>query len=237
MYTCFIEQEINKRLQEAYGLWRSAWKPTWSFSKVPHILPFYPRRRNWAYFHPRSSGFWDMGNFSKLPHLGMILGHWPKFQKLHIYTLFLTQWGQNWAYFRSTGSGFRDMGRFSKLVYLGMKIGHQPKFQKLDIHSLSTPGGWNWAYLRSTASAFRDRGDFLNFHIWALNLVIRQSARSCTYTLFLHQGVEIELLFALWAAVSEIWAHFQTCHIWAWNLAIGQSSRSCTYTFFLPQGV
>ena len=45
-------------------------------------------------------------------------------------------------------------------------------------------------------------------------------------------GVEIELIFALWAAVSEI----QNCHIWAWNLAFGQSSRSCTYTLFLPQG-
>ena len=55
--------------------------------------------------------------------------------------------------------------------------------------------------------------------------------------LFLPQGVEIELIFALWAAFHEIQADFQTCHIWAWNLAIGQSSRSCTYTLFLPQGI
>ena len=33
-----------------------------------------------------------------------------------------------------------------------------------------------------------------------------QSARSCTYTLFLPQEGEIELIFALWAALSEIWA-------------------------------
>ncbi len=31
-------------------------------------------------------------------------------------------------------------------------------------------------------------------------------------------GVEIQLIFALWAAVSEIRSDFQSCHIWAWNL-------------------
>ncbi len=56
---------------------------------------------------------------------------------------------------------------------------------------------------------------------WALTLCLRtnlamgQGSKSCTYTLFLPQGVEIELIFALRAAVSEIWAHFQNCHIWA----------------------
>ena len=48
--------------------------------------------------------------------------------------------------------------------------------------------------------------------------------------------VEIELIFTLRAAVSDIGANFQNCHIWAWNLAIGQSARGCTYTLFLPQG-
>ncbi len=54
---------------------------------------------------------------------------------------------------------------------------------------------------------------------------------------FYRNGGEIELIFALRAAVSEIRADFQNCHIWAWNFAIGQSSRSCTYNVFLPQGV
>ena len=35
------------------------------------------------------------------------------------------------------------------------------------------------------------------------------------YMLFLPQGVEIELIFALQAVVSEIQANFQNCHIWA----------------------
>ena len=44
-------------------------------------------------FRSTGSGFRDTGPFSKLPYLGMKLGHWPKFQKLHKYryTLFLPQ--------------------------------------------------------------------------------------------------------------------------------------------------
>ncbi len=117
-----------------------------------------------------------------------------------------------------------------------MKLGHWPKCQKLHIYSLSTPGGRNWAYFCSTGMQWFPRyGPIFKIgHIWAWNLAI---AQICTYTgtPFLSQGVKFELIFALWAAVSEIWADFQTCHIWAWNLAIGQSSRSCIYTFFLPQ--
>ena len=43
-----------------------------------------------AYFRSTGSGFHDMGRFSKLPYLGMKLGHWPKFQKLHIYYFVLS---------------------------------------------------------------------------------------------------------------------------------------------------
>ena len=41
------------------------------------------------------------------------------------------------------------------------------------------------------------------------------------YTLFLPQGVEIELIFAPQAVVSEIRSNFQNCHIWAetWQMA------------------
>ena len=107
------------------------------------------------YFHSRGSSFRDIGRFSKLPYLGMKLGHWQQIQKLHIYPL-STPRGRNWAYFRSTGSGFRDTGQISKLPYLGMKLDHRPKFQKLHIYSLSTPWGRNWAYFRSTGSGFSD---------------------------------------------------------------------------------
>ncbi len=50
-------------------------------------------------------------------------------------------------------------------------------------------------------------------------------------------GIKTELIFTLWAAVSQIWADFRNGHIWAWNLVIDQSARSCTYSLFLTQGV
>ena len=55
--------------------------------------------------------------------------------------------------------------------------------------------------------------------------------------LFLPQRVEIELIFALRAAVSKIWADFQNCHIWAWNLEFEKGARSWIWTLFLPQRV
>ncbi len=169
-----------------------------------------PRGQFWTYFRSTGSSFWDTGRFSKLPYLGMRLGHWPKSQKLHIYPR-STPRGRNWAYFCSTGRGLRDKGRFSTLPYLGMKFGHWPKCQKLHIYTLFTPGGRNAAYFRSRGSGFRDMGRFSKlpylgmkighwskchkFHIYPL------SARSCTYTLFLPKRFEIELIFVLRAAV------------------------------------
>ncbi len=41
------------------------------------------------------------------------------------------------------------------------------------------------------------------------NLAIGKSSGSCTYTLFLPQGVAVELILALWAPVSEIRANFK----------------------------
>ncbi len=68
----------------------------------------------------------------------MKLGHWPKFQKLHIHSI-STEGGRNWAYFCSLDIGFRDTDPFSKLPSLGRELGHLLKFQKLHIYSLSTP--------------------------------------------------------------------------------------------------
>ncbi len=136
----------------------------------------------------------------------------------------------------------------------------------LHIYSLSTPEVEIELFFPSNSSGFWDTADFQNCHIWAWNLAIGQSARSCTkslsfypngsnlslyfcskgsgfwdigrfsklpylgmklgdsfgqssrsctFTLFLPQGIEIELIFALRAAVSELRANFQNCHIWA----------------------
>ncbi len=56
-------------------------------------------------------------------------------------------------------------------------------------------------------------------------------------TLFLPQGVEIKLIFALLAAIFKIRAYFQNFHIWAWNLEFEDRSQSCIYTLLKPQGV
>ncbi len=207
----------------------------------------------------------------------MKLGKWPKFQKLHIYSLSNPE-GSKLSLFLLYGQRFPRYGPIFKIVifghetwqvakvpevahigllsfyhrgstlsllllygqqfltcrpisilpYLGIKLLKRSEFQKLHIYSLSTPAGRNWAYFCSTRSGFRDTGHFSNCHIWTWNFSSGQSSRSCKYTVFLHQGVEIELIFALRAAVSKIQENFQNCHIWAWNLASGQTSRSCT---------
>ncbi len=189
--------------------------------------------RNWAYFHTRSSGFWDTGQFSKFAifrHETWQVAKVPKVphipflpQRVDIELVFTLQAGvseiradfqtcHSWAwnlaigqreavaqilYFYHTWSKLslfllygqrfpRWCDRFSKLPYLSMKLGHWSKCQK-----------WH------------------------------------TYSL-LFQGIKIELIFALRTAISEILADFQNCHILAWNLAIRESSKSCTYTVFLP---
>ncbi len=151
------------------------------------------------------------------------LSHW---QKLHIHSL-STLKGLSWAYFSSMGR-FLRYGLSFKLAIFGYENCHWPRFQKLHIYVLSTPRGRTWTYFRSTGSRFWDTGQFSNLPYLGMKLG-HWRPRSCTYTPFLSQGIEIELIFALRAAVSEIWANFQNCHIWAWNLGISQSSRSCTY--------
>ena len=76
------------------------------FQKLHIYCVSTPGGQIWAYFWYMGSGFQDMGGFSKLPYLGMKLGHWPKFQKLHIYYSLSTPGGRNWAYFHSTDSGY-----------------------------------------------------------------------------------------------------------------------------------
>ncbi len=104
-------------IQEAHRPWHSSWEPTWPFAKVPHTQ--YSLSNPWVKielsFTLAAAGFWETGRFSKLPYLGMKLGHWPKCHKLRIYSL-STPGGQNWAYryFCSTGSDFWDMGWFLK---------------------------------------------------------------------------------------------------------------------------
>ena len=59
-------------------------------------------------------------------------------------------------------------------------------------------------------------------------MAIGQNSRSGTYTLFLTQGIEIELIFVQLAAVFRDPGRFSY---------LGMNSRSFTYTLFLPQEV
>ena len=71
-------------------------------------------------------------------------------------------------------------------------------------------------------------------------MTLGKSSRSCTYTLFLPQEVEIKLIFAPQKAVSEIWADFQilkSFKSWSWNLDFEERSQSCICTLFLPRGL
>ncbi len=112
--------------------------------------------------------FWDTGRFSKLPYSGMKLDHWPKCQRLHIYSL-STPRGRNWAYFSSTGSGFEIQADFQNFS-LKLAIGHRPKLQKLHIYPVSTPGGQNLAYFRSTGPGFQDTCQFSNLPYLSMKL-------------------------------------------------------------------
>ena len=112
-------------------------------------------------------------------------------------------------------------------------IGHE----KLHIYSLSTPRSPNWIYFLLYGQQCQRYGPIFKIAIFGCETSPLAKSRSCTYTFFLPQRVEVELIFALRAAVSKIRAHFQNCYIWVWNFAIGQISRSCAYTFFLPKAV
>ena len=93
------------------------------------------------------------------------------------------------------------------------QLGHLPKFQKLHLYSISTSGVEIKLIFTLWAAFSEIRADLQTCHIWAWNLAIGQSARSRTYTLFLPQEVEIGIIFALRAVVSKIRADFQNCHI------------------------
>ncbi len=128
-------------------------------SKVAHIL----RTSKLSNFRSMGSIFWDNDRFSKLPYLAVKRGHWPKFQKWHIYAL-SNPGARNWAYSHSTGSGFP---RYSP-VFKIFTFGHE--FQKFHKYSLSIPRGWNWTYFCSTGSGFRDTGQFSNMPYLGMKL-------------------------------------------------------------------
>ncbi len=80
--------------------------------------------------------------------------------------------------------------------------------------------GWNSAYFRSMGSGFRDTVRFSKLPYLGMESGMWKSARSCLWAVFLPQEVEIEVIFSLRVAVSEIWADFKTAIFGheTWNL-------------------
>ncbi len=71
--------------------------------------------------------------FSKLPYLGMKLGHWQKFQKWHVYCLSIR--GSKLSLLALYCQRFLRYRPIFKIAILGMKL----KFQKFHIYSWNYP--------------------------------------------------------------------------------------------------
>ncbi len=124
---------------------------------------------------------------------------------------------------------------FSKLPYLGMKLGIAKVPEVAHIPSFY-PRGSKLSLFLLYGQRFPRYGpifkiDIFGHETWPLAKVPEVANITSFYPKGLPQGVEIDLIFVLRAAVSEIRADFTNYHIWAWNLVIGQRSRSCTYTW------
>ncbi len=181
------------------------------------------------------SGFRDKSWFSKLPYLGMKPGIWKKSAKSCAWTLFLPQVAKIEVVFALGAAVSEIRPNFENCHIWTWKLEFEKKCQKLHMDLLSTPGGRNWAYFHFMGSGFRDTGRFWKLPYLGMKPEIWKSARNCLWTLFLPQGVEIKLIFALWVAVSEIQPDFENCHIWRWNLEIEKSARSCIWSLFYPR--
>ncbi len=127
--------------------------------------------------------------------LHVMLSFYPIGSKLSLFLLYGQRFPRYWSI-------FRDIGQFSILPYLGMKLGHWPEVARI----LSFyPMGSKLSLFSLYGQRFpRYWSIFKNCHFGAWNLTIGQSCRSCTYSLSLPQGVEIELIFTLPVTVGEI---------------------------------
>ncbi len=218
-----------------------------------HVVSFYPGGGgNYAYFHFTGSSFREMVRFSEYPYFVMKIGHWQKFQKLQIYSLFTTE-GRN-SCFNSTCRSFRDTDWFSKLQHLGMKLVHQQKFQKLCICSLSTPSSRNWAYIFALWAEIWSENQ--NCHMgMKLAMATCKRSRNCSYcdaVCFYPRVSKLSFPFFL-SFYCYYFFYSRGCLGWQWFLRyrlifkiaifghatwpLAKSSRSYRCSLFLPQGI
>ena len=156
-----------------------------------------PWGQNLTYFRFMGSSFQDTGPFSKLPYLGMKLGHWQKFQKLHIYSLFYPR-ELIFSLFSLYGQWLPRYRPIFKIAMFGHETWPLTKDPTAALF-LCTPGGRNWAFFAQRAAVSEITADFHNCHIWAWKLVTDKRFRICTSTLFLPpQGGQKLNLFSIY---------------------------------------
>ncbi len=123
----------------------------------------------------------------------------PQGSKLTLFSLYEEQFSRYGPIFKIAIFG-HETWSLAKVPEVTHILSFHPRGSKLSLFSLY--GQW-----------FSRYGLIFKTAIWAWNLAIGQSARCCTYTLFIPQGVEIKFIFTLRAAVSEIQADFQQLYI------------------------
>ena len=113
-----------------------------------------------------------------------------------------------------------------------MKLSTSPKFQKLHICIIScSPKGSKLSFF----SICRQR--FLRYTPIFKIAIFGHEVPEVAYILFYPQGVEIELIFAQRAAVSNIWANFKIAIFGHETRPLAKVPEVSTYDVFLPQGV
>ncbi len=102
----------------------------------------------------------------------MELGNWPKFQKLHLYSL-STPGGRNWASFPSTGSGFQDRADFQSCHIWAWNYRSPTKDPEAAYTSILflAQGVENELIFFSMGSGFQDTGRLSKLPYWAWNKV------------------------------------------------------------------
>ena len=180
----FYPRELKLSLFSLYGHFPKY--ETWPQEKgqeFVHTVSFYPSGWNWAYFC--STVFWDMSHFSKLPYLGMKLGHRTKFKKLHIQCL-STPGDWNWAYLFLYEQRFLTYVPIVYIAMFGHEIWQLPKDSEVS-HILSFyPRGSKLNLLSLYGQQYSRYRPIFKIAIfahetWTWNLAIGQSSRSCTY--------------------------------------------------------
>ena len=146
-----------------FGAWNLAiGQSARSFKYTPYTTP---GGRNWACFHSTGSGFWDTGQFSKLPYLGMKLVT-VKRSRSCTYTLFQPQRVEFELLFalRAAVSVFSKYGQIFKVVIFGHEIWTLAKVPEVAHTLYKVPWVPNFTPFCFTYDHFQDIGNFSFSH-------------------------------------------------------------------------